>query len=138
MRFIALAALLLALTAPTAAAAAGSDDEVPKLKGTLTYARTGGLAGVDDRLRIKRDGWSLLDGREFRLRPVEREAVAKLVEEAKLERAKVTPKPAVPDAFVHTLTYRKHTITFDDPSTPKKVKKLRDLLGRLIAKYDET
>ena len=44
----------------------------------------------------------------------------------------------MPDAFNHTLTYRKHTIAFDDPSTPKKVKKLRDLLGRLIAKYDET
>ena len=133
MRFIALAVLLLALTAPTAAA-----DEVPKLKSTLTYARTGGIAGVNDSFRIKRDGWSLLNGREFRLRKVEREAIAKLVEEAKLERVKVQTKPAVPDAFIHTLTYRRHTITFDDPSTPKKVKKLRDLLGRLIAKYDET
>jgi hypothetical protein len=133
MRFIALAVLLFALTAPTAAA-----DEVPKLKSTLTYARTGGIAGVNDSFRIKRDGWSLLNGREFRLRKVEREAIAKLVEEAKLERVKVQTKPAVPDAFIHTLTYRKHTIAFDDPSTPKKVKKLRDLLGRLIAKYDET
>jgi hypothetical protein len=137
MKALALAALLLALAAPTASAAT-ADDEVPKLKGTLTYARTGGIAGVNDNLRIKRDGWSLLNGREFRLRKVEREAIAKLVDEAKLERAKVTPKPAVPDAFNHTLTYRKHTIAFDDPSTPKKVKKLRDLLGRLIAKYDET
>ena|SRR5688572_13936751 len=135
MKFIAFAALLLALTAPTAAAA---DDEIPKLKGTLTYARTGGIAGVNDNLRIKRDGRSLLNGREFRLRKVEREAVAKLVAAAKLERIKVTSKPAVPDAFIHTMTYRKHTITFDDPSTPKKVKQLRDLLGRLIAKYDET
>jgi hypothetical protein len=132
MKLIALAVLLSALIAPAASAA-----EVPKLKGTLTYARTGGIAGVDDNLRIKRDGRSLLNGREFRLRKVEREAVAKLVEDAKLEKVKVTPKPAVPDAFVHTLTYRKHTIAFDDPSTPKKVKKLRDLLRRLIAKYDE-
>jgi hypothetical protein len=133
MKLIALAVLLLALTAPAASAA-----DVPKLKGTLTYARTGGIAGVDDNLRIRRDGRSLLNGREFRLRKVEREAVAKLVEEAKLEKVKVKPKPAVPDAFNHTLTYRKHTIAFDDPSTPKKVKKLRDLLGRLIAKYDES
>lgn len=133
MKFIALAILLLTLTAPIASA-----DDVPKLKSTLTYARTGGIAGVNDNFRIKRDGRSLLNGREFRLRKVEREAVAKLVEEAKLEKVKVTAKPAVPDAFNHTLTYRKHTIAFDDPSTPKKVKKLRDLLGRLIAKYDET
>jgi hypothetical protein len=135
MKALALATLLsLVVLAP----AAGAAQEKPRLKSTLTYERTGGIAGVDDRLRIKRDGWSLLNGREFRLRPNEREAVATLVEEAKLERAKVSPKPAVPDAFVHTLTYRKHTITFDDPSTPKKVKKLRDLLGRLINKYDET
>ena len=84
MKAIALAALLLALTAPTASAA-----EVPKLKRTLTYARTGGIAGVNDNFRIKRDGWSLLNGREFRLRKVEREAIAKLVEEAKLEQVKV-------------------------------------------------
>jgi hypothetical protein len=134
MKAFALAAALLALLAPAASAA---QKETPRLKGTLTYARSGGLAGVNDSFRIKRDGWSLLNGREFRLRPNEREAVAKLVEEAKLERAKVSPKPAVPDAFVHTLTYRRHTITFDDPSTPKKVKKLRDLLGRLISKYDD-
>jgi hypothetical protein len=133
MKAIALAALLLAVLAPAAAA-----QEKPKLKSTLTYARSGGIAGVDDKFRIKRDGWSLLNGREFRLRPSEREAVAKLVTDAKLERVKVKPKPAVPDAFNHTLTYRKHTISFDDPSTPKKVKKLRDLLGRLISKYDET
>ena len=133
MKAIALALTLLALTAPVASAA-----DTPKLKGTLTYARTGGIAGVNDNFRIKRDGWALLNGREFRLRKVEREAVAKLVEQAKLENAKVVPKPAVPDAFNHTLTYRKHTISFDDPSTPKKVKPLRDLLGRLISKYDET
>ena len=134
MKAIVLAAVLLAVLAPAAAAA----QEKPKLKSTLTYERPGGIAGVDDKLRIKRDGWSLLNGREFRLRPSEREAVAQLVTDAKLERVKVKPKPAVPDAFVHTMTYRRHTITFDDPSTPKKVKKLRDLLGRLISKYDET
>jgi hypothetical protein len=133
MKAIALAALLLAILAPAAAAA----DEKPKLKGTLTYKRTGGIAGVDDSFRIKRDGWSILNGKEFRLRPSERNALAKLVTDAKLEKAKVQTKPAVPDAFIHTMTYRKHTITFDDPSTPKKVKKLRDLLGRLISKYDE-
>jgi hypothetical protein len=133
MKAIALAALALALLAPAAAAG-----EKPKLKGTLTYERAGGIAGLDDSLRIKRDGWSLLNGREFRLRPGERQALAKLVTDAKLERVKVKPKPAVPDAVIHTLTYRKHTITFDDTSTPKKVKKLRALLGRLISKYDET
>jgi hypothetical protein len=133
MKAIALAALLLCVLAPAAAAA----QEKPKLKSTLTYARSGGIAGVSDSFRIKRDGWSLLNGREFRLRPSEREALAELVTDAKLERVKVKPKPAVPDAFIHTLTYRKHTITFDDPSTPKKVKKLRDLLGRLINKYDD-
>ena len=133
MKAIALAALLLAVLAPAASA-----QEKPKLKSTLTYARSGGIAGVNDNFRVKRDGWSLLNGREFRLRPSEREALAELVTDAKLERVKVKPKPAVPDAFNHTLTYRKHTITFDDPSTPKKVKKLRDLLGRLISKYDET
>ena len=133
MKSIALAVLLLVLIAPTASAA-----EVPKLKGTLTYARTGGIAGVNDSLRIKRDGWSLLNGREFRLRKVEREAIAKLVEEAKLEKAKVESRSRrCRTRCIHTLTYRKHTIAFDDPSTPKKVKKLRDLLGRLIAKYDE-
>jgi hypothetical protein len=134
MKAIALAVALLAALAPAAAAA----QETPKLKSTLTYARSGGIAGVSDSFRIKRDGWSLLNGREFRLRPSEREALAELVTDAKLERVKVKARPAVPDAFIHTLTYRKHTITFDDPSTPKKVKKLRDLLGRLINKYDET
>lgn len=133
MKAIALAALLLAIFAPAAAAA----DSKPKLKGTLTYKRTGGIAGVNDSFRIKRDGWSILNGKEFRLRPSERNALAKLVTDAKLEKAKVQTKPAVPDAFIHTMTYRRHTITFDDPSTPKKVKKLRDLLGRLISKYDE-
>ena len=90
MKAIVLAAVLLAVLAPAAAAA----QEKPKLKSTLTYERTGGIAGVDDKLRIKRDGWSLLNGREFRLRPSEREAVAQLVTDAKLERVKVKPKPA--------------------------------------------
>jgi hypothetical protein len=134
MKAIALAAVLFALLAPVAAAAGSK----PKLKGTLTYARSGGIAGVNDNFRIKRDGWSILNGKEFRLRPSERGALAKLVTDANLEKVKVQTKPAVPDAFIHTMTYRKHTITFDDPSTPKKVKKLRDLLGRLVNKYDET
>lgn len=133
MKVIALAVVLLSLTAPAAAAA-----DAPRLKGTLTYARTGGIAGVADDFRIRRDGRAMLNGREFRLRKVEREAVAKLVEEAKLANVKVKPKPSVPDAFLHIITYQKTTLSFDDPSTPKKVKKLRDLLGRLISKYDET
>jgi hypothetical protein len=137
MKAIALAAVLLAAVIPGAAAAA-QDDDPPRLKGTLTYARSGGIAGVDDNLTIKRDGKSRLNGRSFRLRKVEREAVAELVAKVDFASVKVEPKPAVPDAFSHELTYRGHKVTFDDPSTPKKLKKLRDLLGRLISKYDET
>jgi hypothetical protein len=136
MKAIALAALLLALLSPGAAAA--DEEPVPKLKGTLTYARSGGIAGISHKLTVRRDGRARLDTRDFRLRKVEREAVAKLVEAADLRDVEVEPKPAVPDSFVHTLTYRGRTLTFDDASTPKKVKKLRDLLGRLISKYDDT
>lgn len=133
MKAIALAATVLALATPAAA-----QDDPPKLKGTLTYARSGGIAGVADDLTIKRDGRTRLNGRAFRLRKTEREAVAKLVAGVDFASVKVDPKPPVPDALSHELTYRGHTVGFDDPSTPKKLKKLRDLLGRLISKYDET
>jgi hypothetical protein len=138
MKAIVLATVVLLLAGVIPATAAATDDPPPKLKSTLQYTRSGGIAGATHELTIKRDGHAALDGRKFRLRTVEREAVAKLVAAADLASVKVEPKPAVPDAFTHTITYAKHTITFDDPSTPKKVKKLRDLLGRLISKYDET
>jgi hypothetical protein len=135
MKAIALATLLLTVAA--AAPAVADDKDIPKLKGTLTYTRSGGLAGVDDRFTIKRDGRARLDGRSLRLLKVERDSVAALVDKADLASVKVVQRPAVPDAFIHSITYRGRTITFDDPSTPKKVKKLADLLGRLVQKYDD-
>lgn len=136
MKAIALAVAVLALTAPSAAAA--QDDEPPRLKGTVTYERSGGIAGVNDDLTIKRTGKSRLNGRAFTLRKVEREAIAELLAEVDLTSIKVNSKPPVPDAFSHSLTYRGKTVSYDDPSTPKKLKKLTQLLGRLISKYDET
>jgi hypothetical protein len=137
MKVIVLLAALLALVAAPVAAA--SDDPPPKLKSTLTYTRSGGIDGASHTLTIKRDGHAKLDAHKFRLRASERDAVAALVAKAgDFGSIKVDAKPAVPDAYVHTLEYAKHTLTFDDPSTPKKLRKLRDVLGRLIAKYDET
>src|SRR5262245_36673806 len=135
MKAIALAAAVLALALPATAAA---QDEPPKLKGTLTYERSGGLAGTSDSFTIKRTGKARLNGRSFTLRKVERDAVAKLLAKVDLESVKVDPKPPVPDAFSHSLRYRGKTVAYDDPSTPKKLKPLTQLLGRLISKYDES
>jgi hypothetical protein len=133
MKVHALAIALLALAAPVAYA----QDEPPKLKGTLSYARTGGIAGVSDSFKIKRTGKARLNGRSFRLRKVEREAIAELLVKVDLGKLKVKAKEPVADAFNHSLRYRGKSIAYDDPSTPKKLKKLTKLLGRLIAKYDD-
>lgn len=105
--------------------------------------RTGGLAGVDDRLTISHQGHAQL----VRTRPSHRSSLQLSPDElTELRRelevldsrriAPARPDAGVADTFQYTLDYGSHTLHFDDTTVPEELApafdRLSTLIGRLV------
>ncbi len=119
--------LLIALT--TLLAGCGSDDvkegnDEPVLtNGALvTYTRTGGVAGLDERLRVEPDGTATLSygepvntERSFELTAAELDRITTLLGEADFDSMPASPEPTgCADCFVYTVEYGGDTVAYDD------------------------
>jgi hypothetical protein len=127
----ALRALLLA--AGIFVAGCGSSSGDPTTQGTVqtdgslvNYTRTGGVGGVDERLRIDPDGSATLSYGEpantqntFDLTDEELDRVRNLLDGADFDPTSAGPKQTgCADCFIYTIEYGGHTVTYDDASQP--------------------
>ncbi len=121
-------------------AGCGGESSAATLNQTLSYVRSGGLAGETDELTIQRDGRAKVTTarggtKNFTLKGSEREKIAKLLKEADLATLKVPKTRATPDGYAYQLGYGTRKISFESNATPQRVKKLVTALGELVAKH---
>jgi hypothetical protein len=106
----------------------------------LTYTRTGGVGGIDERLRIDPDGTATLSygepantRNEFELTDAQLDEIQALLDGADFDATPTDPEQTgCADCFVYTLTYGGHTVTYDDATQPPSgVGELVSSLGEL-------
>jgi hypothetical protein len=133
---------LLILTVAVAAAAALVTDTPPAPaagESTLvTFHRTGGIAGVDDRVTVKADRHVTVRSRGSSAghRRISVAAIRRLrhaLKEARLGR----PPPQGPpggcaDCFHYTISYGGHHVQLSEDRVPDRMRRAIDLLSRLI------
>lgn len=134
----ALAILVLAAFA----AGCGSDDEPVVTYATLvTFTQTGGVAGMDESLKIEVDGHATItlgepanEERSFELTEAELDRVTTLLDGADFDSMPATPEPTgCADCFVYTVEHNGDSITYDDatdadPSVAELVAGLSELV----------
>ncbi len=127
---------VLAMTLLALAACGGGVSSAAMLAGTLQYARAGGLAGVQDRLTIQRDGHAKVSTkagkRSFTLSMSERSRVKQFVAKADLKHINVRRHGTVTDAFGYSLRYLGRELDFDQTDVPDSARDLVSELDHLV------
>ena len=138
--------LLIAVIALFAAGCGDSDEPQPSDDGPVltngalvTYSRSGGVGGIDERLRIEPDGSATVTigepmntDRSFNLSASELADVQALLDAADLDAMPVEPQPTgCADCFVYTVEYGGRSITYDDATEPEPS------VGELVTGLDE-
>ena len=104
-----------------------ADDEPVLTNGALvTYSRTGGVAGLDERLRIDPDGAATIaygepvnTERTFELSGAELDRITSLLDSANFDSMPANPEPTgCADCFVYTVEYGGDSVTYDDATEP--------------------
>ena len=125
-----------------ALAGCGGESDAATLKQALSYARTGGIAGVSDHLSVQPDGHAKVTTRKgtrsFTLSKAERKALTGAVSAADLTHEKVTSGLDAPDAFNYVVRYGTHKLAFNDANMPKELKKLVAELNKLVKAHSPT
>jgi hypothetical protein len=119
------------------------EDSAATLGGSLSYVRSGGLAGETQELTIQRDGRATVTSdlggadkaSDFMLTDSERDQVAGLVQEADLATLEARKTPPVADGYAYELTYGGRTIRWEMGATPERAAKLVRILGGLAEKH---
>lgn len=131
MKVLILAVLVLGCGGDVASAAT--------LKGTLKYSRSGGFAGVSERVSIAPSGkatFTVKKRRTATLTRAERSRLARYAEAADIPHVKVPKGSKCCDTFAYDLTYRGRTLSwYDGGKWPKSLSTLVTELNRLVAKY---
>jgi hypothetical protein len=122
---------LLLLTAGCGQASAAG------LGGTVQYAKSGGIAGISESMKIESDGRGKIEARDFRLTATERSKLATALRRADLAHTKSPKGAGCCDLFYYSIRYRGHAVEWDDtsPGLPRRIADLHSLLSRLYEKY---
>lgn len=123
---------LLATAAPSAGAATSA--------GTITWTRSGGIAGVSQEMTISRDRRvKLTTDAGTKRRTLSRKryaAIVRVVRDAKLPtlRTRYAPKLPTADGFATSVRYRGRTVTvLDGAKPPRRLQAVLGTLGALAA-----
>ena len=125
-----------------ALAGCGRESDAATLKQALSYARTGGIAGVSDHLSVQTDGHAKVTTRKgaksFTLSKAESKALSGAVSAADLTHHKVVSGLDAPDAFNYVLHYGAHKLAFNDANMPRELRKLVAELNKLVQRHAPT
>jgi len=104
----------------------------------LEYQRTGGIAGLDDRLVVQADGKATLTRKdehsEIKLTSRQISTLKQQLEEAEFRSLKGIYEPETEgyDLFEYELTYRGHTVRAFDGAIPEALRPLLDSLNAIV------
>ena len=119
-------------------AACGAEADAKTLTGPVTYGKSGGIAGIVQKLTVHSDGRAVASAyeakRTFRLNQAQLRSLTGAVAKAKLSSTK-SPKDNVQgaDGFGYGVSYRGHRVTWSDFSDepPERVLALYRMLDQL-------
>ena len=108
------------------------------LRGSIQYSKTGGIAGVEESMKIDREGRGKIARRAFKLPRREGRRLATAIRRADLADVKSPKEPTCCDFFAYAIRYRGHTVSWDegnDGSLPRRVRELGAMLGEFYERY---
>lgn len=125
----AVAAVLLATDTPRAPAVGRST--------LVTFHRSGGLAGVDDRVTVKSDRHFVVrsrgsSARHGRLSAAAMDKLRHALSKAQLDRPVSQGQGGCADCFIYTITYKGHRVELSEDRVPARMRPAIDRLSRLI------
>jgi hypothetical protein len=104
----------------------------------VDYYRTGGIAGIQDRLVIFDNGVVVVSGRtenhEFDLNQTDIDRIVLLFEQARFStlEGNYSGRPGSADLIRYTITYQNNTISAEDTAIPPSLQPVVDNLNRII------
>ena len=108
------------------------------LRGSIQYSKTGGIAGIEESMKIDRDARGKIARRTFRLSSREGKRLAAAIRRADLADVKSPKGRNCCDFFQYEIRYRGHTVTWDDGNEdqiPRRVRELQAMLGEFYERY---
>ena len=127
MVFAALAGFVFAACAGQSSAAV--------LGGSIEYTKSGGIAGVEESMKIDRNARGRIGAKRFTLPARDGRALATAVRRADLARVK-SPKGTCCDFFQYEVRYRGHRVTWDEGNVDALPRRMRELHQRLATLYE--
>jgi hypothetical protein len=140
---ITMGALIVALVAASCALFTrynGEAQEVVASSVLVDYRISGGMIGRNDHLTVMNDGRAVLSSTRgpatrFRLN-------GEVLEQLKAELARIDgpndtagPEAVPADAFVYSIDYAGHRVTFADPDVPEPIRSVSAILGDVILEH---
>src|SRR5438093_122464 len=129
-----LAALLLAASAVVAGRVEAQEAQQQPL---VVYARSGGFIGVQDSMKIFRDGRVSSTNGDFRLSARRQAMLRARLRTARFPtlRHKYEADYPVSDGFVYTVSYAGKTVLVnEDAKVPLRLRRVLELLGEILVK----
>ena len=128
---VALAVALFALVT------GGQPASAAVLGGTIEYSKSGGIAGIDESMRIDRDGHGKIEKRTFRLTAREGSRLAAAIRRADVAHTRSPKSAGCCDFFFYSIRYRGHVVRWDDSARalPDRISDLQTMLARLYTRY---
>jgi hypothetical protein len=129
--------VLFALAGFLFAACAGQSSAAV-LGGSIQYSKSGGIAGIEESMKIDREVRGKIARKAFRLGSREGKSLATAIRRADLANVRSPKGGNCCDFFQYEIRYRGRTITWDETTQdqlPRRVRELQDLLAELYERY---
>jgi hypothetical protein len=108
------------------------------LRGSISYSKSGGIAGIEESMKIDRNARGKIARRAFRLPSREGKRLAAAIRRADLADVKSPKEPTCCDFFQYEIRYRGHTVTWDEGNEdllPRRVRELQAMLTEFYERY---
>lgn len=128
-------ALVFAALAGFVFAACAGQSSAAVLGGSIEYTKSGGIAGIEESMKIDRSGRGRIGAKRFTLPASAARGLATAIRRADLARVK-SPKSNCCDFFQYEIRYRGHTVTFDESTADRMPRRVRELHTRLADLYE--
>ena len=108
------------------------------LRGSIEYSKSGGIAGIEESMKIDRDARGKIARTSFRLSGRESRSLATAIRRADLANVRNPKGGNCCDFFEYEIRHRGRTVRWDESTSdqmPRRVRELQELLGELYERY---
>jgi hypothetical protein len=117
-------------------AACAGQSSAAELAGSIEYTKSGGIAGIEESMKIDRNARGRIGAKRFTLPARDARALADAIRRADLTRVKSPKGSSCCDFFEYTISYRGHRVTWDENQEDQLPRRVRDLQERLAELYE--